>query len=87
MFFDIKFSSLLPVVYFRVYLIQHFMSLMGNLISGEKNQLAIPASVNGFVTAVMRGTASESSENPHFKQASLTVSQLLAFNTTVHTRN
>ena len=44
---------------------------------------AIPASVNGFVTAVMRGTASESNENPHFKQASLTVSQLLAFNTTI----
>ena len=48
---------------------------------------AIPASVNGFVTAVMRGTASESNENPHFKQASLTVSQLLAFNTTIRTRN
>ena len=48
---------------------------------------AIPASVNGFVTAVMRGTASESNENPHFKQASLTVSQVLAFNITIRTRN
>ena len=48
---------------------------------------AIPASVNGFVTAVMRGTASESNENPHFNQASLTVSQLLAFNTTIRTQN
>ena len=35
----------------------------------------------------MRGTASESNENPHFKQASLTESQLLAFNTTICTRN
>ena len=35
----------------------------------------------------MRGTASESNENPHFKQASLTVSQVLAFNITIRTRN
>ena len=35
----------------------------------------------------MRGTASKSNENPHFKQASLTVSQHLAYNTTIRTRN
>ena len=35
----------------------------------------------------MRGTASESNENPHFNQTSLTVSQLLAFNTTILTQN
>ena len=35
----------------------------------------------------MRGTASESNENPHFNQTSLTVSQLLAFNTAILTQN
>ena len=85
MFFAIRFSSLLPVVSFRDILDTTFHEFDGKFDFGCQES-AIPASVNGFVTAVMRGTASESNENPHFKQASLTVSQLLAFNTTIRTR-
>ena len=85
MFFDIRFSSLLPVVSFRDILDTTFHEFDGKFDFGCQES-AIPASVNGFVTAVMHGTASESNENPHFKQASLTVSQLLAFNTTIRTR-
>ena len=86
MFFNIRFSSLLPVVSFRDILDTTFHEFDGKFDFGCQES-AIPASVNGFVTAVMHGTASESNENPHFKQASLTVSQLLAFNTTICTRN
>ena len=38
-----------------------------------------------FISAVMRGTSSETTNNEHSKQASLTVSQLLTFNRTIHT--
>ena len=86
MFFDIRLSPLLPVVSFRDILDTTFHEFDGKF-GFRCQESAIPASVNGFVTAVMRGTASESSENPHFKQASLTVSQLLAFNTTIRTQN
>ena len=86
MFFDIRFSSLLPVIFFRDILDTLFHEFDGKFDFGCQ-QSAILASVNGFVTAVMHGTASESNENPHFKQASLTVSQFLAFNTTIRTRN
>ena len=86
MFFNIRFSSLLPVVSFRDILDTTFHEFEGKFDSGCQES-AIPASVKGFVTAVMRGATSESNENPHFKQAPLTVSQLLAFNTTIRTRN
>ena len=86
MFFDIRFSSLLPVIFFRDILDTLFHEFDGKFDFGCQES-AILASVNGFVTAVMHGTASESNENPHFKQASLTVSQFLAFNTTLCTRN
>ena len=79
MFFAIRFSSLLPVVSFRDILDTTFHEFDGKF-DFRCQESAIPASVNGFVTAVMHGTASESNENPHFKQASLTVSQLLAYN-------
>ena len=85
MFFDIRFSSLLPVVSFRD-ILDTFHEFDGKFDFGCQES-AIAASVIGFVTAVMRGTASKSNENPHFKQASLTVSQLLTFNTTTRTRN
>ena len=75
MSFDIRFSSLLPVVYFRDILDTTFHEFNGKFDFGCQES-AIPASVNGFVTAVMRGTASESNENHHFKQASLTVNQV-----------
>ena len=86
MFFNIRFSSLLPVVSFRDILDTTFHEFDGKFDFGCQES-AIPASVNGFVTAVMRGTASESNENPHFNQTSLTVSQLLAFNTAILTQN
>ena len=86
MFFNIRFSSLLPVVSFRDMLDTTFHEFEGKYDSGCQES-AIPALVKGFVTAVMRGATSESNENPHFKQAPLTVSQLLAFNTAIRTRN
>ena len=45
-----------------------------------------PLSSQRFIPAVMRGTSSETTNNKHFKQASLTVSQLLTFNGTIRTR-
>ena len=84
MSFDIRFSSLLPVVCFRDILDTTFHEFNGKFDFGCQES-AIPASVNEFVTAVMRGTASESNENHHFKQASLTVNQVLAFNITIRT--
>ena len=75
MFFDIRFSSPLPVVSFRDILDATFHEFDGKFHFGCQES-AIPTSVIGFVTAVMRGTASESNKDPHFKQASLTVSQL-----------
>ena len=86
MFFDIRLSPLLPVVSFRDILDTTFHEFHGEF-DFSRQESAIPASVNEFVTAVIPGTTSESNENPHFKQASLTVSQLLAFNTTIRTRN
>ena len=86
MFFDIRFSSLPSFVSFRDILDRTFHKFDGKF-DFECQESAIPASVNRFGTAVTRGTASKSNENPHFKQASLTVSQLLAFNTTIRTRN
>ena len=82
MFFNIRFSSLLPVVLFRDILDRAFHVFDGKSDFGCQES-TIPASVNGFVTAAMRGTAFESNENPHFKQTSLTVSQLLVFNSTI----
>ena len=79
MFFDIRFSSLPSFVSFRDILDRTFHKFDGKF-DFKCQESAIPASVNRFGTAVTRGTASKSNENPHFKQASLTVSQLLAYN-------
>ena len=87
MFFDIRFSSLPSFVSFREILDRTFHKFDGKFDFEWCQESAIPASVNRFGTAVMRGTASKSNENPHFKQASLTVSQHLAYNTTIRTRN
>ena len=73
MFFDTRFSPLLPAVSFWDLLDIAFHEFDGKL-DFRCQESAIPASLNGFVTTVMRGTASESNENPHFKQVSLTVS-------------
>ena len=83
MFFDIRFSSLPSFVSFRDILDRTFHKFDGKF-DFECQESAIPASVNRFGTAVTRGTASKSNENPHFKQASLTVSQLWL---TIRTRN
>ena len=47
---------------------------------------SIPVSSQRLISAVMRGTSSETNNNEHFKQAALTVSQLLTSNTTIRTR-
>ena len=47
---------------------------------------SIPVSSQRLISAVMRGTSSETNNNEHFKQAALTVNQLLTFNTTIRTQ-
>ena len=77
MFFNIRFSSLLPVVSFRDILDTTFHEFDGKFGFGCQES-AIPASVNAHPNQTKILT---------LKQASLTVSQLLAFNTTICTRN
>ena len=50
-------------------------------------ETSIPVSLQSFITAVLRGSASETNTNPHYRQATLTIGQLMAFNTTIRIQN
>ena len=50
-------------------------------------ETSIPVSLQSFITAVLRGSALETNTNPHYRQATLTIGQLMAFNTTIRIRN
>ena len=51
------------------------------------HETSIPVSLQSFITAVQRGSASETNTNPHYRQVTLTIGQLMAFNTTICIRN
>ena len=46
----------------------------------------LPASVMSFISTITHGSTCETNKNPYYKQAALTLGQLLAFNTTIRTR-
>ena len=50
-------------------------------------ETSIPVSLQSFITAVLRGSALETNTNPYYRQATLTIGQLMAFNTTIRIRN
>ena len=51
------------------------------------HETSIPVSLQSFITAVQRGSASETNTNPHYRQVTVTIGQLMAFNTTICIRN
>ena len=50
-------------------------------------ETSISVLLQSFITALLRGSSSETNTNPHYRQGTLTIGQLMAFNTTIRVRN
>ena len=53
----------------------------------EQTNDSIPVSLQSFITAVQRRSASEINTNPHYRQVTLTIGQLMALDTTIRIQN